>query len=376
MNKRFCILCSNFNKSRTLLNLIKNESTMVRSSAELDESVSNQIDNDLKPRHHPGVMSHKPVSLPEGIKKSISNMLSGETPKKQMLREAQPLERYLMGRRVPVEKTEFFDKRHDVMNEVKNNLEIDIESLPQEEQDSWKKAIDDKVDQLLKKKLYSWSQIDFTKYMSQLYLVTRSAAEYAVVYNTFQDICKRTNFVPKTVFDYGAGMGTVIWAANSIWGSSIKEYYCVDSSSHMNTLSEEILKRSEPDILKRIFYRQFLPSSSDIKSDLVVSSYSLLELPSIQSRLDTVINLWKRTGKYLVLIEFGSEGGFKVLNEARTNILAHLEKNSTENEPSYIFAPCPHHSPCPRSEEKCYFEASYTSFPQRPEHLRDRKSVV
>lgn len=53
------------------------ESALVRSSAELDESVSNQMDNDLKPRQHPGVMSHRPVSLPEGIKKSISNILSG-----------------------------------------------------------------------------------------------------------------------------------------------------------------------------------------------------------------------------------------------------------------------------------------------------------
>ncbi|CAH1391093.1 unnamed protein product [Nezara viridula] len=371
MNKRFCILCANFTGKRILLNFSRNESRLVRSSAELDESVSNELDNNLKPRRHPGVMNHKPVSLPEVIKKSISNLLAGEVPKKQMLCEAQPLERYLMARQVPVEKAEFFDKRLETMNEVRNSLEIDIESLPQEEQDRWNKSISDKVDNLLKKKLYSWNQIDFTNYMSQLYLVTRSAAEYAVVYKIFQEICKRTNFVPNTVFDFGSGMGSVIWAANSIWGSSVKEYFCVDSSSHMNSLSEQILKRTEPDIMKRIFYRQFLPSSSEITSDLVISSYSLLELSSKQNRLDTLINLWKRTGKYLVLIEFGSEGGFKVLNEARTAILHHVNKGKTfENEASYIFAPCPHHNSCPRSDDKCFFEASYTSFPQKPEHLR------
>lgn len=63
-------------------------------------------------------------------------------------------------------------------------------------------------------------------------------------------------------------------AANSIWGSSVKEYYCVDSSSHMNSLSEEILKGSEPDIIKRIFYRQFLPSNCDVYI-LWVSNYFL-----------------------------------------------------------------------------------------------------
>lgn len=43
-----------------------------------------------------------------------------EIPKKQMLREAVPLERYLTARKVPVEKKEFLDKRLEVKNEVKN----------------------------------------------------------------------------------------------------------------------------------------------------------------------------------------------------------------------------------------------------------------
>lgn len=46
--------------------------------------------------------------------------------------------------------------------------------------------------------------------------------------------------------------------------------------------------------------------------DLVVSAYSLLELPSTSTRIDTLINLWNKTDKYLVLVEYGTNGGFRV----------------------------------------------------------------
>lgn len=37
-----------------------------------------------------------------------------------------------------------------------------------------------------------------------------------------------------------------------------------------------------------------------------------MELPSLQTRLETVLNLWNKTQNYLVIVEQGTNAGFKV----------------------------------------------------------------
>lgn len=37
-----------------------------------------------------------------------------------------------------------------------------------------------------------------------------------------------------------------------------------------------------------------------------------MELPSISTRIDTLIKLWNKTNKYLVIVENGTNGGFRV----------------------------------------------------------------
>jgi len=58
--------------------------------------------------------------------------------------------------------------------------------------------------------------------------------------------------------------------AKDFWGKSLKEYYCVDTSSTMNDLAKLILQEGNPnneDILpKGLFYRQFLPASPKVRT--------------------------------------------------------------------------------------------------------------
>lgn len=68
------------------------------------------------------------------------------------------------------------------------------------------------------------------------------------------------------------------------------------------------------------------------KSHLILSAFALNELPNLKTRLDTLQTLWKKCDGYLVLIENGTNAGFKLIEEARAFIL-----QQTEN--SYIFAP-------------------------------------
>lgn len=52
---------------------------------------------------------------------------------------------------------------------------------------------------------------------------------------------------------------------NSLWGESLVEYFNVDSSSHMNDLSQVLLQggrgNKSPEF-RGVFYRQFLPATN------------------------------------------------------------------------------------------------------------------
>lgn len=101
----------------------------------------------------------------------------------------------------------------------------------------------------------------------------------------------------------------------------------------MNDLALTLLqagRENKTPLIKGVFYRQFFPTTNVIYAlftsvvpyfiyklfqrpyDLVVSAYSLLELPTFQNRIETIIKLWNQTTKYLVVIEQGTNGGFHV----------------------------------------------------------------
>lgn len=70
--------------------------------------------------------------------------------------------------------------------------------------------------------------------------------------------------------------------------------------------------------------------------DLVTSCFTLLDLPSEESRLTHVESLWNRVedNGFLVLAEMGTYAGFQALSEAR-ELLIQLFSES----PGHIFAP-------------------------------------
>lgn len=133
-------------------------------------------------------------------------------------------------------------------------------------------------------------------------------------------------------------------AVRKQWPDSLKECYNVDSSSEMNDIAELLLKGGDPEAplpIPSVFYRQFLNSDSEVrcsdlkiivhvcvqlfqviywymlqrKYNLVVSSYSLLDLPSQEIRLKTLSNLWNKTEDFLVLVENGTSAGFNVISQ-------------------------------------------------------------
>lgn len=94
---------------------------------------------------------------------------------------------------------------------------------------------------------------------------------------------------------------------------------------------------------------------------MVLSAFTLNELPNLRARLDTLLTLWKKCDGYIVLIENGTNAGFKLIEEARDFLLEQAKKDGT----AYLYAPCPHELPCPRVVKNdgtpCNFFAKYRS---------------
>ncbi|KAM5240623.1 LOW QUALITY PROTEIN: ribosome assembly protein METTL17, mitochondrial-like [Hipposideros larvatus] len=176
---------------------------------------------------------------------------------------------------------------------------------------------------------------------------------------------------PQTLMDFGSGTGSVTWAAHSIWGQSIRESMCVDSSVAMLDLAEKLLKggsESGETYVPGVFYRQFLPvSSPKVQFNVVVSAFSLSELPSKAERAEVVHTLWRKTSDFLILVENGTKAGHSLLMEARDLVLKGKEKSPLDPRPGFVFAPRPHELPCPQLTASkplaCSFSQAYHPIP-------------
>lgn len=74
-------------------------------------------------------------------------------------------------------------------------------------------------------------------------------------------------FKPKTLFDFGSGVGTTIWAAEEVWPKGFDEYFCVDISNDMNEISKLVLKGGKDNkksVYDPVFHRQYLPVSHNV----------------------------------------------------------------------------------------------------------------
>lgn len=241
-----------------------------------------------------------------------------------------------------------------------------------------------KIEQSVRKKIFSWKEYNWTEYQSILYLASRLSPNYLATKFVFNEIKHLDpDFQPKTLFDFGSGLGTTMHVANEMWPASIHEHINIESCKVMIDLSDLLLKNGNDKnqtMFNNIFYKQFLPINHQPTYDLVVSAFSLKELPNVDSRINIIENLWHKTEDMLVFIEHGNQAGTAAILEARSFILKMngydpvaiynpLENDenpldkSTKNPNVHIMAPCPHHYCCPRLTKEyrvfCNFQVNY-----------------
>nr|XP_033819251.1 methyltransferase-like protein 17, mitochondrial isoform X2 [Geotrypetes seraphini] len=322
-------------------------------------------------RKHPGVLHMKTVKLPQKLS-DAAQLLVQSSSVKLLKEQVQALTNYLWSRKCPVEANEL--RAHACQLEEKFYKKIKPSVLecqsPDQEQELEEK-LQQKVLTVLRKTTYHWQPVRYDEGQSLIYLASRLAGEFAALCRAFHEIRKQLpDFSPYSLLDFGSGVGSVTWAAHTTWGESIREYVCVDSSAAMNLLAECLMRggsESQEMCIPGVHFRQFLPISPKVQFDLVVSAYSLNELPSRVDRISTVETLWRKTSGFLVLIENGTKEGHRMLMEARDAVLRAKDSVYHDSRPTYVFAPCPHQLPCPRLSQPvilpCSFIQTYEPLP-------------
>lgn len=323
-------------------------------------------------RKHPGVTNLKTVRLPDELQVAAQSVIRrAQVPK--LAERSQKLTNFLWSRKRAVEDLTLRQKAVSLEKEL---WEKAMQKIGDFDEQLLEDRVRKKVLSELRRTTYRWAPLKYDEELGVVYMAARLAGGYAAVRRALNEIQKRDpSFAPQSLLDFGSGLGTVTWASHSCWGDTLKEMVCVDSSASMNALAERLLKgdeeRAEPHI-KHVYLRQFLPVSPKVQFDLVVSAFTLSELPTVNDREDAVTTLWRKTNAYLVLVENGTKEGHQMLMEARDSLLKKQEKVLHDPRPASVFAPCPHEMMCPKLAQApvtpCNFQQRYHPLPLLGRH--------
>ncbi|KAF9200248.1 37S ribosomal protein S22 [Haplosporangium sp. Z 27] len=231
---------------------------------------------------------------------------------------------------------------------------------------------------------------------STAYIAAMAPSTYSAIKNVLEEVNSRVpNLQIKSFMDFGTGPGTGIWAANEVWKKPL-QYTGIDASLAMLETAEEILDALSskgapiPNVTLKPFFSH---GPQAAKHDVVLSAFTLSEITTPALRKSTLDHLWDSTNDVLILIDRGTPSGFKILAEAREQILGLdadrikqkpkydnfgnilPEEELPKREPAHVLAPCPHDKVCPiyvslaRDSQWCHFSQKV----QRPDFLRKTK---
>lgn len=183
------------------------------------------------------------------------------------------------------------------------------------------------------------------------YISYRMPATFEAIYTVLKDvkdICG-DDLKPKSILDVGAGPGTAIWAATSIW-NDLDKITLLERNINMIKIGKKLSANSNNSSIKNsIWMEADLESLSELpKHDIVIASYSIGELnDDVQSEI--IKKLWESANDMLIIIEPGTKIGFSNIKKAR-EILVSLG--------AHVIAPCPHDKECQIDfDDWCHFSS-------------------
>ncbi|HEV2989349.1 MAG TPA: small ribosomal subunit Rsm22 family protein [Candidatus Angelobacter sp.] len=181
------------------------------------------------------------------------------------------------------------------------------------------------------------------------YLLARLPATYAVNMRVFAEIQR---LAPEahisSLLDLGTGPGTTLHAAAHVF-DSLRYATLIEGDLAWLEQGKRISSESPYEQVRNArWIRHDLRTELPIdRHDLVVVSYTLGELSQPDAE-KIVQRAWASTQKFLAVIEPGTRRGFRVIDTARSALIA---------SGAYLLAPCPHSLECPMATagDWCHF---------------------
>lgn len=147
----------------------------------------------------------------------------------------------------------------------------------------------------------------------------------------------RPEWQPRNLLDLGAGLGSGLWAALTVW-PDIERMVAFSAEPRMIAAGRDLGAASSHPALRTVEWRQtdLGQATLDGSFDLALLAYGLGEIaPESAARL--VEHAWNATSGALLVIEPGTPDGSRRVERVRDQVVALG---------GYELAPCPHDPPC------------------------------
>ena len=185
------------------------------------------------------------------------------------------------------------------------------------------------------------------------YIASRLPATYAAVSSVLRAVREqRPDWSPRTLLDLGAGPGTGLWSATTIW-PSIQNAHAVEAEPRMIAVGQDLAKGASHVAVReaRWLRSTVISPATDEQYDVVLMAYVLGELDqaSQDRAIDRAAEATARPGGLTVVVEPGTPEGYARVLRARQRLLARG---------GFVTAPCPHDDCCPWSNSQtdwCHF---------------------
>lgn len=180
---------------------------------------------------------------------------------------------------------------------------------------------------------------------AKAYLATRLPATYAAVRAALSMVEDAApDFHPNRLLDFGAGPGTVLWAASDAW-PALSQATLIEASPAIRSVGTRLASAST--VATEWLAGDITGSVPPLEpADLVTLAYVLDEIAET-AMASVVKRLWDLTAHTLVIVEPGTPAGWRRILAARQVLIEAGAK---------IVAPCPHAADCPiTAPDWCHF---------------------
>ncbi|GMS98591.1 hypothetical protein PENTCL1PPCAC_20766, partial [Pristionchus entomophagus] len=270
-----------------------------------------------------------PKDAVDGLREAI---VKSEKPPKQLQNEADQLAERILNRRFPASPEVVKEARNKIRLRMKakikdeKNEEMLDENLNEQIREERERQIKNAVDKVLKRSHFNWKPMEATSDEGALaYALARLAPNYAEVARALEELAGVDcgQWAPSSVLDFGAGAGGAFWALNERYGESMREYTAIEANDHSSRVAMDIMRHRASTSLVHggVLFRRHLVPSLQTTYDLVIVHRTLIELASQEARFQLAESLWRRTNRFLILIESGLEDSFSALMDARNFLL-------------------------------------------------------